>query len=105
MHAGEAGGRIAHRVRDDDFASVQQAAAGINNIRDVTFALRFIRTQQRFAQTFDDAHWVVQVEQERAEAIPPHCADAVAQHQPARFGFNRRIAVAQLEKFPRLCER
>jgi hypothetical protein len=29
----------------------------------------------------------------------------VAQHQPARFGFNRRIAVAQLEKFPRLCER
>ena len=80
-HGGEAGGVIAHRVGDDEFASVQQRAARVHNIRDITFALSFIRGEQRFPQPPDHARGVGEIEQECAEAIFPHGADAVAQYQ------------------------
>lgn len=42
-NGGEAGGVVAHRVGDDKFVSVQQRAAGVDDVRDVAFALRFVR--------------------------------------------------------------
>src|SRR5882762_8728305 len=103
--AGEARGRVAHGIGDDEFALMQNRAAGVNHVRHVAFALGFVRGKQRFAKAANYARGVVQVEQERAEAIFAHRADAMAQHQPAGFRFNGRTAVADLNEFPRLRRR
>ena len=93
---------IGQAIGNDQIAIVEQRAAGVHHVWDIAFALGFIRGEKRFAQATEDARGLLQVEQERPEAILPHGADAVTQHQPAGFRFNRRTAVANLEKFPRL---
>ena len=40
------------------------------------------------------------VEQERADAVFPHRADAVSQYQPSRRCLDRRAAIAELHEFP-----
>src|SRR4030095_10348178 len=54
-HGGEAGGVVAHRIGDDELPPVQERAAGVHHVRHVTFALRFVRREQRLAANGGDA--------------------------------------------------
>src|ERR1700722_8247567 len=58
-NGGEAGGGIAHCVGDNEFAPMQQGAAGINDVRHIAFALGFVGAQQWFAQPANDSRGIV----------------------------------------------
>jgi hypothetical protein len=44
-NGGKAGGGITHRIRDNELASMQQCAAGINDIWHIAFTFCFIGTE------------------------------------------------------------
>ena len=48
---------------------MQQRAAGVHHVRHITFALRFVRTQQRFAQAANDFGGVVEIQQDCQELL------------------------------------
>ncbi len=79
---------------------VHQAAATVDDVRDVALALVGVGLQQRYLQPADHARRIIEIEQERAQRILAHRADAVRQHQPAGLGLDRRAAVAELHVFP-----
>src|SRR5204863_6887762 len=97
---GEACAVIGHGVGNDELPAVEQAATGINDVRHVTFTLVFVGFDQRLAQPANDFGRIVQIQQECADAIFAHRTHALAEHEPAGFGFDRRPAVAHLDKFP-----
>jgi len=68
---------------------VDEAAAGVDDVRDVAFSLVLGRPDQRFAQPADHPGRVVAVEKERADAVLPHRPHAVTEHEPPGFGFDR----------------
>ena len=103
-HGGEAGGGVGHGVGDDEFAPVQQRAASVHHVRDITFAFRFVRRQQRFAQASDDAGRVPQSSRNAPMQyfrIAP--TPWLNTSQPRRFQSASRSA--QLDEFPRLRRR
>ena len=92
---------IGQAIGDDQLALMNQSAAGINDIGHVAFALVLIRLQQRLAKAADHLAGIVAIQQKRADAVLAHGADAMAEHQPAGIGFNRRSAIAELNQLPR----
>ena len=98
----EGGGGVAHRVRDDQFPAMQEAAAGVNDIRHIAFALGFVGLSNGSRRRPMTCVGIFQIEQKRADAILAHGAHAVAEHEPARFRFDRRTAIAHLDEFPRM---
>jgi len=76
-HGGEGGGIIGHGVGDNELPVPQQAATGIDHVGHIAFALAFVGLDERLAQASDDLRGLVQIEQERAEAILPHRTDTV----------------------------
>src|SRR5215471_4676663 len=77
---GEVGGVIGHGVREDELTIVDERAAAIDNIWHVAFALGLARFEQRFAQAAKNARGIIEIEQERANAILAHWPYTVAEH-------------------------
>src|SRR6476646_10361381 len=96
----EAGSVIGKAVGNDQFTIVDQRAASINDIRYVAFSLILVRTEQGFAEAADDFGGILAIEQERANAVFSHGADAMAEDQPPGLGFDRRSTVSQLNQLP-----
>src|SRR5271166_3668898 len=96
----ETRGVIRQTVRNDQFIPMHQRAAGVDDVRHISFALILVRLEQGLWQTANHFAGIVAIEQERADRVLPHRPDAVAEHQPAGICFNRRSAVAQLDQFP-----
>lgn len=48
----------------------------------------------------DHPTWIVDVEQDGAERVPPHWADSVGHDQPPRVGLDRGSGVADLHQLP-----
>ena len=49
--SGDGGDFVAHGVGQNEFATVNQGAAAIDDVRDITFPLGVLRGEQRLAQT------------------------------------------------------
>src|SRR5581483_3059882 len=97
----EARGVIGQTVRDDQFAVVDQSATGVNDVRHVAFAFVFIWFEQRFVEAADHFGGIITIEEERADAIPSHRANPVAEDQPTCVRLNWGSAVPKLYQFPR----
>src|SRR5205807_10133924 len=54
----------------------------------------------RFLKPSDDARRIMQIEQNGADAVFPHRANAMRDDQPASLGLKRRAAVSNLCKLP-----
>ena len=52
--------------------TVQEAAAGVNDVRDIAFALVIVGHNERMAQATDDFGRAITFAPERANAILPH---------------------------------
>src|ERR1035438_7752967 len=103
LDRGKTGGIIGHSVRDEQFAVVEQRTARIGNVWHISFPFAQDWFQQGFTQAANHFGRIVKIEQESADRVFSHRADAVAQHQPASLRLNRRPAVPNLNHFPREC--
>lgn len=81
---------------------MDHGAAAVDDIGHIAFAFVGGGAEEGFAQAADDARGVVEIEEDGAEAVFAHGADAVCDDEPARAGFDRRAAVAELDEFPRV---
>ena len=77
-------------------------AAGVQNIRHITFTFFFRRAEQRLRKTAYNPCWVLQIQQIGAYTIFSHRPDPVGQQDPAGPGFNGRTTVADLDELPRI---
>ena len=77
-------------------------AAAVDDVGHVAFPADALGLQQGLAQPADDPGGIVQVEQDGADAVLAHGADAVGDHQPAGLGLHGRAAVADLHGLPQL---
>jgi hypothetical protein len=84
----ETGGMIGKRIRDDQFAVVNDGAASIHNIRHVTFPFVFVRWEQRFAETADHFARIVTIQKKSADAAFAQGPNAMAENQPTRLGLD-----------------
>jgi hypothetical protein len=91
---------VGYRIGKDDLVAMAHRAAGIDDVRHVSFALGRIGAQQRFAQAAEHFRWILFVEQRRPDRIFSHRTDAVCQQQPAFIEFDRRSAIADLHELP-----
>ena len=82
--------------------AVDHGAATVDDIRHIAFAFVGGGAEEGSAQAADDARGVVEVEQDGAEAVFAHGADAVGDDEPAGFGFDGGAAIAELDEFPGL---
>ena len=79
---------------------MEQSAARINDVGYVAFPFALIRFEQGFSQAADHFGGIVAIEEERADAVLSHGADAVAEDQPACIGLDGGSAVPNLDQFP-----
>jgi len=79
---------------------VDEGAAGIDHVGDVTAALVGGGDDQRVFEPADQLCGVVAVQQRRADAVAAHRADAVGQQEPAGVGLDGRAAIADLHELP-----
>ena len=80
---------------------MDRAAARVDDVGNVPVTLLLGRHEKRFVEVPDHARRIVAVEQQGTDAIAAHRPDSVREEQPARFGFERRSAVADLHELPR----
>jgi hypothetical protein len=99
---GDAGGGVGAGVGEDEVWAVDHGAATVDDIGHIAFALVGGGAEEGFAQAADDARGVMEVEEDGAEAVFAHGADAVSDDEPTRVGFDRGAAVAELHEFPRV---
>ena len=99
-HRGERAGRIGHGVGEDQKAAVNQRAATVDDVRHITFPLRFVGAQQRSRQPADHAGRIFQIEQEGPDGVFAHRADTMTDDEPARLRLDGRTAVADLQELP-----
>src|SRR5512142_1027883 len=92
---------ISQTVRNDQAPVVEQGAAGINDVWHVTFALVFVRLDQRLAETADHLARVLAIQKERADAVLSHRPGAVAEDHPPGIGLDGRAAIPELDQLPR----
>src|SRR5690606_30192878 len=90
---GEARRAIGLRVGNVQLLVVHHRATGIDDVRNVAFALLAFRGDQGLAQVPDDAKRVLEVEEHRADRILPHRPDSVRQEDPTFARLDRRAAV------------
>ena len=91
-------GVIGQAVRDDQFAVMEQSAAGVNDIGHVAFPLILVGLKQRFTEAADYFARIIAIQQERTNAVFPHRTNSVAEYQPAGIRLDRRSAVAKLNQ-------
>lgn len=91
---GERRGVVRYAVRNDGPPAMHEATARVNDIGHVAVALVYVWLDQWLRQAPDSLCRVVTIEQESANAVLSHWAHAVADYEPAGFGFDRRAAVA-----------
>ena len=75
-------------------------SASVDDVGDVSFALRWFGPDQRLARPCENLGWIVLVEKNRADRIFPDRTDAVGQQQPAFVELDRRPAIADLHELP-----
>ena len=80
---------------------MEQRAASIDDVGHIAFPFVLVRLEQGLAKTADHLAGIVAIQQKRANAVFAHRADTVAEHQPARIGFNGGSTVSKLDQFPR----
>ena len=89
--------------RDEEAVAVAQRAARVDDVRHVAVLLVGLRVRAAAADVWPmTTRRVVEVEQQRADRVRAHRADAVGEHEPALVGLDRRPAVADLDRLPRL---
>ena len=91
---GERAGVVRHRVRDDQRPVVDHGAAAVDHVRHVALPFVFIGRQQRLGQPPITLDGSSRSSRNARHGVLPHRPDAVAQHEPARLGFDRAAAVA-----------
>jgi hypothetical protein len=92
---------IGQTIRNDQFAVVEQSAAGIDDIRNVALTLGLVWPEQGFAQSSNYFGGIIAIEEERTDAVLSHRANTVAEDQPSGVGLDWRAAVSDLGLFPR----
>ena len=65
------------------------AAARVDDVRHVPFALVGLGAEQRFVEMADHDGRVVEVEQQRTQRVAPERPDTVGDHEPTGFGLER----------------
>src|SRR5678816_3577985 len=81
---------------------MRDRAARVHDVRHIPFTLVLGGLDERTRQMTENAMRILKVEQQRSDRIAAHRSDAVRQHEPTGLGFDRRAAVADLQKLPRL---
>ena len=76
---GETCGVIGHGIGNDQFATVHESTAGINDIRNVPLTLGLIRLEQGFTQAADHFAGLVEIEEECADAVRSQGANTMAE--------------------------
>ena len=99
---GKAGGGVGNGVGHDEYAVVNEGAAGVDDIGHVAVALVEGGAEEGFFETSDNPGGIIAVEEDGADAVFAHRADAVGEDKPAGIGLDGRAAVAELGEFPGL---
>src|ERR1022692_4971294 len=87
-------GIVGYPIGNHELPAVHEATARVNDIGLVAVALVCIRFDQWFRQAANNLGRVVTIEQESADAVLSHGPHAVADYEPAGFGFDRRATIA-----------
>ena len=101
-YGGEGAGVVGHGVGNDQFAVMNDCAATVDDVGDVTLAFVGVGLQQRHFEPADHSRRVAQVEQECSHRVLAHRSDTMRQDQPTGLGLQRRAAVAELDELPRI---
>src|SRR5260370_16780278 len=97
----EPGGVIGYAIWDDQHAVVEESPTCINAVGHIAFPFVLVRLEQGLAKAADHLSGIVAIQQKRADAVLPHGADTMAEHQPASVGLDRGPAIPKLDQFPR----
>src|SRR5246127_1790866 len=93
---GEADGAVGDPVGDHQGVGVNERAAGVDDVGHVAVLFVASGAEQWASQLAEHPGRIVEVKQNRADAIRAHGSDAVGEHQPPCVGFDWRAAISEL---------
>src|SRR5690606_16502644 len=97
----ERGETVGHGIWQHERAPMDQRAAGVHDVGDVSGALGLVGPQQRLGRSSKEPCRIVAIKEAGSDRIVAERADAVGDHQPALVDLQRRAAVADLDELPR----